>query len=128
MKKDVITKLHSDFEEMVHTETETGTEFWLARDLQEPLGYARWENFAKVIGRAKTPCKNVIVIGGKDLSSLFARKRIPSIPGSKEFIGRRSTRINRSSARKQRFRCHGELFSLDLCLLMGDPYSFSFLE
>ncbi len=48
MKKDVIKKLHSDFEEMVHTET--GTEFWLARDLQEPLGYAKWENFAKDLG------------------------------------------------------------------------------
>jgi DNA-damage-inducible protein D len=58
MKKDVIMKLHADFEEMVHTDTDTGTEFWLARDLQEPLGYARWENFTKVIAKAKISCKN----------------------------------------------------------------------
>ena len=41
MKKDVIVKLHSNFEEMVHRDPESGTEFWFARDLQEPLGCAR---------------------------------------------------------------------------------------
>ena len=29
----------------VQTTPEEGIEFWFARDLQEPLGYARWENF-----------------------------------------------------------------------------------
>lgn len=58
MKKEVIIKLHANFEEMVRTEEETGSEFWLARDLQPLLGYARWENFAKVIDKAKTSCSN----------------------------------------------------------------------
>lgn len=57
MKKEVIVRLHSNFEEIVQTETETGAEFWLARDLQPLLGYARWENFVKVIEKAKISCK-----------------------------------------------------------------------
>ena len=32
-------------------------EFWFARDLQEPLGYARWENFLTAIQRAMTSCE-----------------------------------------------------------------------
>lgn len=57
MEKEVIVRLHANFEEIVQTETETGAEFWLARDLQELLGYAKWENFRKVIEKAKTSCK-----------------------------------------------------------------------
>ena len=41
MKKEVIVRLHASFEELVQHD-ETGSEFWLARDLQELLGYARW--------------------------------------------------------------------------------------
>lgn len=33
-------------------------EFWFARDLQEPLGYTRWENFLTVIQRAIESCKS----------------------------------------------------------------------
>lgn len=34
-----------------------GIEFWFARDLQEPLGYARWENFLTAIQRAIESCE-----------------------------------------------------------------------
>jgi DNA-damage-inducible protein D len=34
-----------------------GIEFWFARDLQEPLGYARWENFITAIRRAIESCQ-----------------------------------------------------------------------
>lgn len=57
MKKEVITKLHADFEALVHIEPQSSVEFWFARDLQETLGYLRWENFAKVIERAKLSCE-----------------------------------------------------------------------
>lgn len=57
MKKEIITKLHSNFEQIVQVEEETKIEFWLARDIQGLLGYAKWENFAKVIGKAKISCK-----------------------------------------------------------------------
>ena len=59
MEKEVITKLHSNFEHIVKVEDETGVEFWLARDLQDLLGYARWENFVKVVSKAKTSCVTV---------------------------------------------------------------------
>jgi DNA-damage-inducible protein D len=48
MKKEIISKLHSDFEQIVQVEEETRVEFWLARDLQKLLGYARWENFLRL--------------------------------------------------------------------------------
>lgn len=33
-------------------------EVWVARDLQEPMGYARWENFTMAIRRAVDACKS----------------------------------------------------------------------
>lgn len=36
-----------------------GMEVWYARELQEVLGYARWENFAVAIGRAMESCKTL---------------------------------------------------------------------
>jgi len=55
MKKEVIVRLHASFEGLVQQDDQGG-EYWLARDLQELLGYAKWENFAKVIDRARTAC------------------------------------------------------------------------
>ena len=37
---------------------EDGNEVWYARDLQYVLGYAKWENFAKVLDKAMLACKN----------------------------------------------------------------------
>jgi len=54
MKKDRIAALLAQFEALVRIEQ--GVEFWFARDLQPLLGYDRWENFAKLIDRAKTSC------------------------------------------------------------------------
>jgi len=56
MKNEVIIKLHSSFESAVNQSE--GIEFWFARDLQMLLGYSKWENFAKVIEKAKDACKN----------------------------------------------------------------------
>jgi DNA-damage-inducible protein D len=57
LKRDLIEKLHRRLEELVHKEVQTGTEFWLARDLQQVLGYKRWANFTRVINKAKTACE-----------------------------------------------------------------------
>jgi DNA-damage-inducible protein D len=57
MKKETIVKLHADFEELVHVEPASQVEFWFARELQELLGYSKWENFAKVIDRARLSCE-----------------------------------------------------------------------
>lgn len=57
MKRELITKLHATLEQLVHKETASGTEFWLARDLQQVLGYVRWSNFERVIERAIMSCE-----------------------------------------------------------------------
>jgi DNA-damage-inducible protein D len=56
MKKEILVRLHADFEQLLHKE-DSGIEFWLARDLQKVLGYDRWENFEKVVNRAITACE-----------------------------------------------------------------------
>lgn len=58
MNKDLIIKMQSQFDQLaqIHPE-ESGLEFWFARDLQEPLGYARWENFLTAIQRAIESCR-----------------------------------------------------------------------
>lgn len=35
-----------------------GDEFWFARELQHALNYSKWENFARVIDRAKIACED----------------------------------------------------------------------
>jgi len=54
MKKDLIAKLHQSFEGCAHSEG--GIEYWLARELQELLGYTQWRNFEQVIDKAKLAC------------------------------------------------------------------------
>lgn len=44
-----------------------GIECWSARELQELLGYKKWENFSKVIDKAKEACINV----GNNVSDHF---------------------------------------------------------
>lgn len=56
MKREIVVRLHRNFEE--HAHSEDGVEFWLARELQELLGYAEWRNFALAIERARTACAN----------------------------------------------------------------------
>jgi DNA-damage-inducible protein D len=55
MKSDIIIQLHKNFED--YSQQIDGEEFWFARDLQGLLGYAKWENFAKVIDKAKIACQ-----------------------------------------------------------------------
>ena len=40
-----------------YANVEDGVEYWLARDLMEPMGYTRWENFAEVVKRATVSCE-----------------------------------------------------------------------
>jgi len=48
-----------------------GTEYWNARELSEVLQYKKWENFLKVIDRAKLACKN----SGKEVEYDFPEVR-----------------------------------------------------
>lgn len=47
--------LSSPFDPLRHLDGEW--EFWLARELYKVLGYDRWENFEKVVAKAKVACK-----------------------------------------------------------------------
>ena len=44
MEKQIIKSLTKNFESYAN-KTENGIEFWFARDLQNLLGYAKWDNF-----------------------------------------------------------------------------------
>jgi len=56
MKTEIVKSLTETFEDHSRT-TEDGIEFWFARDLQHLLGYAKWDNFSKVIEKAKMSCE-----------------------------------------------------------------------
>jgi DNA-damage-inducible protein D len=57
MKSDLIQSLTEDFEGHAQ-QTESGVEYWLARDLQHLLGYAEWRNFNQsAVSKAKTACE-----------------------------------------------------------------------
>ena len=57
MKSDLIHSLTANFEDHAQ-QTESGVEYWLARDIQHLLGYAEWRNFNQsAISKAKTACE-----------------------------------------------------------------------
>lgn len=55
MDKDTIVKLNKNFEEYAYEQD--GIEYWLARELQELLGYSDWRNFSNAINKAKESCQ-----------------------------------------------------------------------
>ena len=55
MKKELIAELFMQFENAVYVFN--GIECWSARELQNILGYTKWDNFYKVIEKAKTACE-----------------------------------------------------------------------
>lgn len=56
MQKDVLAQLHTSFENAAHNEG--AVTYWYAREIQNLLEYARWENFETVIERAQIACRN----------------------------------------------------------------------
>lgn len=57
MKKEEIQALFKSYEDAVCMIDDT--ECWSARDLQKLFGYSLWQNFCKVITKAKAACENV---------------------------------------------------------------------
>ncbi|KAF0203395.1 MAG: hypothetical protein FD170_1114 [Bacteroidetes bacterium] len=82
MKSDEINNLFSQFEAAA-SELE-GVECWSARELQSLLGYSKWENFEKVIQKAKDSCNNA----GEEVVYHFpdVRKTIPMPKGAEKEI------------------------------------------
>ena len=58
MTDTIVPQLTARFDELSQQLPDEGIEFWFARDLMEPLGYARWENFTTAIHRAIESCKS----------------------------------------------------------------------
>lgn len=56
MKKELINELFQKFEKAQYIYE--GVECWSARELQNILGYAKWDNFSKVIEKAKIACES----------------------------------------------------------------------
>ncbi len=66
MKKENIQKLFEQFENACYDYK--GIECWSARELQTILGYSKWDNFLKVVDKAKKACEN----SGSAVSDHFA--------------------------------------------------------
>jgi DNA-damage-inducible protein D len=82
MKKEQIQALFQQFESICYLYD--GIECWSARELQKILGYSKWENFEKVIDKAKEACVNA----GGEVSDHFpdVRKTIPMPKGAEKEI------------------------------------------
>lgn len=80
MKSEEIKHLFAQFEAAA-AEIE-GVECWSARELQSLLGYNKWENFEKVIDKAKAACINA----GEEVADHFpdVRKTIPMPKGAEK--------------------------------------------
>lgn len=59
MNSDTILEMKNRLDSYAQVVDAENIEFWFARDLQEPLGYARWENFITAIQRAIESCKSI---------------------------------------------------------------------
>ena len=45
------------FEDIKHID-ESGVEFWYARELMSVLQYSNWQNFERIVDKAKVSCEN----------------------------------------------------------------------
>jgi DNA-damage-inducible protein D len=83
MKKELVQTLTDTFEGHAQ-QTESGVEYWLARDVQHLLGYTKWENFLNVVSKAKTACE----VSGHDIDNHFpdVRKMVDLGSGSQREI------------------------------------------
>ena len=57
MDKKRVSQIKEQFDLVIHSDQAAHIECWYARDLMTLLGYERWENFDKAIGRAIESCE-----------------------------------------------------------------------
>lgn len=66
---DELPSLHKNFESIKHIATNSGVEFWYARELMPLLEYSSWQTFEDVIQRAAKAAMN----SGEDVDNHFKR-------------------------------------------------------
>ena len=66
MKKEQIEELFTQFENACYIYK--GIECWSARELQNILGYSKWDNFKNTLEKAKKSCENA----GEPVTDHFA--------------------------------------------------------
>ena len=57
MDKETITQYTTSLDTLTNKD-DNDVEFWHARELMKYMGYTKWENFTRVIQRAKSACEN----------------------------------------------------------------------
>ena len=60
MRTEEVDRLRVWFDDYAHTDGD-GVEYWLARDIMRPLGYAQWRRFEEAIQRAIVSCETAKV-------------------------------------------------------------------
>jgi len=70
MKTELVQALTTTFEAYAQ-QTESGIEFWLARDLQHLLGYTKWDNFLNVVSKGQDRLRGHWTCGARS----FCRRR-----------------------------------------------------
>lgn len=58
MEHRLVSQINASPFDAIRLVNEQSQEYWSARDLQEPLGYSRWENSEEMIQRAMIACQN----------------------------------------------------------------------
>lgn len=58
MNKELMIRLHTQFDDISNIWPDSEIEYWYARDLQGVLGYDRWENFKNAIDKAVISSKS----------------------------------------------------------------------
>ena len=84
VSSETIEDLISAFEDAAQCD-DAGNEFWFARDLQQLLGYAKWDNFLTVVQRARDACEASFqthgykgLYGGLDVPGIRRHKGLKS--------------------------------------------------
>lgn len=81
--------------ELAKKKTKHGIDYWTGREIQEILGYLRWENFVNVINKARMACEST----GVDPSDHF-------LDTTKEIRAGKGARLQKSDYFLTRYACY----------------------